>query len=59
MTFQVMLGIGVVFTILSALISFYLKNISARIIVRKGIFSYFPSKIPNINISHTYLQLPG
>lgn len=37
-TFQVMLCIGIVFTILSALISFYLKKISARIIVRKDIF---------------------
>lgn len=54
MTFQVMLWIGVVFTILSALISFYLKNISARIIVRKEIFSYFPTKIPNIEISHIF-----
>ena len=35
MTFYVMLCIGCIYTVLSGLVSFYLKKISAKIIVRK------------------------
>lgn len=34
-TFHIMLIIGIVFTILSALISFYLDKISPRVVVRE------------------------
>lgn len=54
-TFQVMLCIGIVFTILSALISFYLKKISARIIVRKDIFISIRPKSKD-ELEHIYFS---